>query len=130
MRGSIQQRGAAWRVVVDLERDPATGKRRQIVRNVKGTKREAEAVLNGLLVEARSGVRNGQDATVNQLLDTWLEQARLSPSTRLDYGRAIRSHVPEWLSTMKVWKVRPHHLDGLYGALAANGVGDARVSDT
>jgi len=50
MPGSIVKRSkGSWTVVVDLGRDPATGKRRQLWRSVKGTKREAKALLVQLL---------------------------------------------------------------------------------
>jgi hypothetical protein len=47
--GHVTKRGNAWRIVVDAGTDPITGKRRQITRTVRGTKREAEAVRNALL---------------------------------------------------------------------------------
>lgn len=52
MRGHILKRGReSWAVVVDLGRDPMTGKRRQSWRTVRGTKRDAEALLIRLLHE-------------------------------------------------------------------------------
>ena len=57
MQGHITKRGKnSWTVVVDLERDPVTGKRRQVWRSVKGTKREAQALLTQLLHQRDTGV--------------------------------------------------------------------------
>jgi hypothetical protein len=114
MKGSIQKRGDAWRIVVDAGTNPSTGKRRQVVRTVRGTKREAQDVLNTLLVETGRGVHHGDQATLRELLDAWLAQAQLSPSTALDYRRAVASHLPAALLGEKVWRIRTHQLDKLY----------------
>lgn len=94
MRGSIQRRGDAWRLVIDAGPDPITGRRRQTSRTVRGTKRDAQVALTQMLAEASQGVSRGQDSTLGELLDAWLAQAKLSPSTALDYRRAIASHLP------------------------------------
>ena len=40
MRGSIRKRGpSSWTVITDLGKDPVTGKRRQIWRAVKGSRK-------------------------------------------------------------------------------------------
>lgn len=56
MPGHIRKRGKKyWTVVIDLGRDPAMGKRRQLWRSVKGTKRDAEALLVHLLHQRDTG---------------------------------------------------------------------------
>jgi hypothetical protein len=45
MQGHIRERCKTWTVVVDLGHDPKTGKSRQLWRSVRGTKKEAEALL-------------------------------------------------------------------------------------
>jgi len=128
VKGSIQRRGEAWRLVIDIGTDPVTGKRRQLVRTVRGTKSDAQTLLNRLLVEADQGVQHGHDATVRQLLEAWLAQATLSPSTRLDYRRTIDAHIAtKPLASMQVWKLRTAQLDRLYAALAEGGLGAARI---
>ncbi len=112
---------------MDAGVDPATGRRRQVVRNVHGSKREAQARLNELLAELSTGVVRVQDATLRQLLTAWLEQARLSPATALDYRRAIASHIPARMLDQRVHRIRTHDLDGLYAALLAKGLGPARI---
>ena len=43
MRGHIKQRSkGSWSIVLDLGRDPSTGKRKQQWVTVRGTKKEAE----------------------------------------------------------------------------------------
>jgi len=128
MRGSIKARGDAWRLVVDAGPDPVTGRRRQVVRNVKGTREEAERRLAQMLVDAGTGTPHDRDATVATLLDAWLTGHRgLSPSTRADYRSAIRRHLPAPFMSTKLWRVRTHDLDQLYTSLTAADVGDDRI---
>ena len=128
MAGSITRRGNAWRVVVSAGYDPATGKYKQVIRHVTGSKRDAERVCAELVAEVASGVvRHGHDATLRQLLQAWLEQARLSPATALDYRRAIGSHVPAAMLDQRVHRIRTHELDALYPPLLRNGLGPARI---
>lgn len=130
MKGSIQRRGDAWRIMVDGGVHPVTGKRTYITKTVHGTKAEAQDALNRLLADVSRGdaTRHGHDSSVAQLLEAWLAVATLSVSTRLDYRRAIASHITgRPLASMPVWKVRAHHLDALYAALDAGGLGPARI---
>lgn len=123
MRGSIQKRGDRWRIVVDA--GTTNGKRRQITRNIDGTRKDAEAALARLLVDVGRGEHVGHDVTVDQLIDARLRVAELAASTRRDYGYA-RQHIAP-IATMPVWKVRARDLDQLYADLAAAGVGPARI---
>lgn len=50
--GKIQQRGQnSWRVSVYVGRDPDTGKRRDIARTVRGTRKDAEQELLRLRID-------------------------------------------------------------------------------
>jgi hypothetical protein len=50
-RGSVTRRSDGWCIRLDVGVDPETGKRRQVSRQGFRTKREAQAVLNDLLLE-------------------------------------------------------------------------------
>lgn len=56
MQGHIRRRGNSWAVVISLGRDPATGKRKQLWRSVRGTKRDAQALLVQLLHQRDQGI--------------------------------------------------------------------------
>lgn len=126
MRGTISKRGTSWRVRVEAGQDPVTGKRRYVTATLP-TKAEAEDRLNAIIGELRSGVLVGHDATLGQTIDAWMAMVQLAPSARSDYRSAIKVHVPDWLKTMPVWKVRTHDLDRLYADLAAAGLGPDRI---
>lgn len=56
MRGSVVRRGNMWTVVVELERDPITGKRRQRWHSGYRTKKEAERARIDLLSRVDAGM--------------------------------------------------------------------------
>jgi hypothetical protein len=55
VRGSIIRRGKSYSVVVDLGRDPETGRRRQKWHSGYRTKREAEVALADLVGSVNRG---------------------------------------------------------------------------
>ncbi len=92
MKGHIRKRGKnSWAVVVDLPRDPETGKRRRKWVTVQGTRKDAEKVLAKLLAEIyESGVGTAPARlTLGEYLDRWLEAAGLGvkPSSIRTYRK-------------------------------------------
>ena len=56
MRGTIKQRSkGSWTIILDLESDPATGRRRQRWETIRGSRRQAEQRLTELLRELDIG---------------------------------------------------------------------------
>jgi integrase len=91
-------------VVVELPRDPETGKRRQKWVTVKGAKRDAERALAEMITEVERGCYGMAPAklTVGEYLDMWLDavKAKLRAQTytswrcRLRYWRQALGGVP------------------------------------
>ena len=74
MRGHIKQRSkGSWSIVLDLGRDPSTGKRKQQWVTVRGTKKEAESKLAELQHQMDTGgyIKPSKD-TVGAFLQSWL----------------------------------------------------------
>ncbi len=94
MRGHIRKRAKdSWTVVVELPRDPETGKRRQKWVAVKGTKRDAERVLAELAAKAQSGVLGTAPTrlSLGDYLDKWyaVAQSGVSLHTRRNWRYAL-----------------------------------------
>ncbi len=124
MRGHIRKRGSAWQVIVDAGRDPLTGTRRQISRNVRGSKKQAEEVLARLLVEAGGGIHSGtSNATVSELVDAWFELAKpdLSPSTVETTQRFVDLYVRDRIGRLPLRRVTVAVLDRYYAELRQSG---------
>ena len=83
MQGHLHKRGRSWGWVVDVGRDPATGKRRQKTKSGFRTKAEAERALRELLDRLESGNYVADSAQpLAEYLDQWLGTAR--PNLRPD----------------------------------------------
>ena len=90
MRGSIIKRYEnSYSIVINLGKDPATGKRKQQWYSVKGTKKQAEKRLRELLTEHDQGTLvKPTRVTVGQYLDQWLQDSRgnIAPNTAQTYA--------------------------------------------
>ncbi len=75
MRGHVRKRGGGtWTVVVELDRDTSSGKRRQLWRTVRGNKRDAETLLAQLIHQKEMGIEQGPARLrVGEYLENWLE---------------------------------------------------------
>jgi integrase len=130
MRGHIRKRGPAWQVIVDAGRDPLTGTRRQISRNLRGSKKEAEEVLARLLVEAGGGKHSGtSNASVAELVDASFELAKpdLSPSTVQTTRWFIDLYVRKRIGRLPLPKLTVATLDRYYADLRDSGGSDGNA---
>ena len=117
--GHIVERNGSFRVMVYVGRDPLTGRKRQITRTVRGSRKDAERVRNELLVEVQQRTASPSAVTFSHLLDAWYETASpdWSPRTALEHRRIIESVLKPALGRKKVANLRASDLDALYGAL-------------
>ena len=126
MRGHIQRRGNSYRIAVSAGFDPVTGKRRQIFRTVRGTKREAERELVRLLREADQGTiaDSGRLTVAEYLTDQWLPHMaqRVRPRTHLRYGQLIQQHVVPRIGSLSLRKLRPSHIQSVIDRILADGL--------
>lgn len=124
MRGHLRKRGLSWQVLVDAGRDPITGKRRQVSRNVRGTKKQAEEVLARMLVEAGAGEHSGtSNAAVSELVESWFELAKpvLSPSTVQTTRWFIDLYVGDRTGRVPLRRLSVAKLDRYYAELRQAG---------
>lgn len=125
MPGHMQQRGpSSWRLHAFVGKD-SNGRKRYTSKTFHGTKKEAGIALAAFVTEVakdKSTSSAAEPITVSQTLDKWLNsrRAQLSPATTDRYRVAIK-HVEPVLGSMKVARLRPHHVEDLYSALVAEG---------
>lgn len=119
--GHIVERNGSYRVMVYAGRDPVTGRKRQVTRTVRGSRKDAERVRNEMLVDVQQGRTSPASASFGDLLDAWYVAASpdWSPRTALEHRRVIDSVLKPALGTKKLAKLRASDLDSLYGALRA-----------
>jgi integrase len=131
----IRKRGSGLQVQVYAGRDPFTGRKRWVSRQVPGqTKaayRQAKKVEAELLEQVDRGEQRGsRTRTVAELVErwfTWRQQVKpISPVTVANYRGAIDRYVLPALGRAKLREVDAATLDALYAQVRAHG-GRCRV---
>ena len=130
MRGSIIKRyGNSYSIVINLGKDPATGKRKQQWYSVKGTKKQAEKRLAELLHELDTGMLvKPSKLTVAQYLDQWLQDSRgnIAPNTAQTYAWFIDRHIKPTIGQIHLTTLRPERLQRLYSEKLTSGRRDGK----
>lgn len=118
-RGHVAQLpSGAFRVRVYAGCDPVTGRSRYLTATAS-TKDRAELERARLLAEAEAGAQPEHNATVAQLLDSYMEvmQPELELTTRVTYQGYIRRCIIPAIGSMPLRRVRGPVLDSLYSRL-------------
>jgi integrase len=83
MRGSVVKRGNIYSIVVELDRDPITNKRRQKWHSGFRTKRDAERALTEIVAAVHAGTYSEPTKqTFSEFVREWLMRSS-QPSDRL-----------------------------------------------
>ena len=124
MRGSVIKKGNQWYVKIELDPDPATGRRRQKWHSGYSTRREAERARVDLLSKFDRGeyVEPSQQ-TVAEYFADWLRaiEHTVRPSTFESYSRNVNNHVVAYIGATRLTKVDAGVLNGLYSQLLTSG---------
>ena len=131
MRGHIRKRGdRSWAVVVDIGRDPSTGRRRQKWVSVKGTKRMAERKLAEVIRDLDTGAFvEPSRLTLADYLDIWLRDyvsTSVRPRTQEGYASIVRRIKPH-LGNIQISGLKPQHIQRYYADLLAEGLATQTV---
>lgn len=131
MRGHIAKRGKdSYTIVLNLGRDPETGKRKQQWISVKGTKKDAEKRLADLLHQIDAGIfLRPSKITLAEFLDRWLKDyvhPNMSPRTAECYEHIVRTHLIPSLGQLPLSQLRPEHLQRYYTEKLSSGRKDGK----
>ncbi|MGC9156216.1 MAG: tyrosine-type recombinase/integrase [Ferrimicrobium sp.] len=136
VRGSLREKKpGVWELMVELPRDPASGKRRREWATVKGTKRKAQYELQQMLVKVQdssTSLAASSDVSTEQVVNEWFGITRegLSPTTVQGYEWRIRLHILPAIGSIPAHKLRALDLDHLYRSLIAQGKAPATIRQT
>ncbi|MGH8897591.1 MAG: tyrosine-type recombinase/integrase [Egibacteraceae bacterium] len=101
-------------------RDPLTGKERRLT-GTAHSRKEAEQLRTRLLSEVDKGRAAGNNATVAQVLERWLETADLEMTTRYTYERYVTQKIVPALGPVQARRLTVETLDRLYAELRKRG---------
>jgi len=120
----------SWSIVLDMGRDPTTGKRRQQWVSVKGTRKNAERRLTELLGQVDTG---GFVKPVKEMLGTFLERwvrdyawPNLAPRTCEGYEHIIKQHLIPSLGSIPLSEIKPSQLQAYYAEKLDHGRKDGK----
>ncbi len=131
MRGHIRQRSkGSWTLFVDLGRDPETGKRKQKLLTVRGTKKDAEKEMRTVLTRIEGGVYvKPTKLTVGEYLKQWLESyvaTNVTPKTQDRYEGIIRAHLIPAFGMLELTALHPQHIQSYYSQALKSGRKDGK----
>jgi integrase len=126
MKGTIVKRGQRYSVIVELDRDPVTGKRRREWHSGYPTKRAAEAARVEILSRLQRGehVAPSRLTVADFLIERWLpaKAAALAPSTHESYARNVRVHIVPGVGSVPLQSLSADLLTTFYGERLRSGL--------
>jgi len=123
MRGHVVRRGKTWTYVVDVGRDPATGKRRQQWKGGFPTRKAADAALAGVIGKVNAGTHVATDPqTLREWIERWLVtmEPKIRASTLRDYRNGL-ARVSDKLGNLKLQALKPLDVEEFYASLLHDG---------
>lgn len=124
-----KKREGLFLVSIFLGRD-ASGKRRYVAKQIRGTIKDAQKYLNAALRDKDQGVFvEPTSLTVNDYLNKWLEMAarpRVSRRTADGYAGLLERYIRSPLGQRHLDKLQPLDIQKVYGEMQARGL-SARV---
>ena len=124
MTGHVRKRGSTWAYVVDVGRDPETGKRKQRWRSGFARRKDAEEALTETLSQLRSATyAEPTKQTLGDFLEEWLaaRQSQLRPSTLASYESILRTYIIPRIGGRRLQSITPALLNALYAELLSGG---------
>ncbi len=131
MRGHIIKRYEnSYSIVINLGKDPVTGKRKQQWVSVKGTKKDAEKRLSELLHQLDTGAfMKPSKTTLAEYLEKWLTDyvwPNLAPRTAEIYEHICRRHIIPSLGNITVTQLKPEHIQSYCSTKLSSGRCDGK----
>jgi integrase len=131
MAGQIVQRGgSAWLVRVYVGRR-ADGSREYRSRTIKGSRKAAERALTKMLREKDTGqLVVPTRETLAAYLKRWLDlsaKPRVRERTLRDYGQLIHRHIVPVVGSVRLDRLTPLHIQGVYAGMREKGLSERSV---
>ncbi|MGO4787009.1 tyrosine-type recombinase/integrase [Paenibacillus sp. 2KB_20] len=122
MKGHVRKRGKKWCFVLDIGRDE-NGERRQKWFSGYDKEKDAERAMIEKIKEINDGVFiEESEETVSEFMTNWLtnKKNQVRPGTWKSYSWLINTHLIPHLGKVKVFHLKPRHLNDLYNQKLLN----------
>ena len=135
--GNIVERkrknGVSYEITVEGERDLYTGKRNRVFKTIKGSKKEANAVMHQLMADMDRGIAvRKSPKKIAEWLDEWLELylPNVEETTRIGYKSKINCYLKPALGDIYVQSLRTDHVQKMVNNMVAKGLSAKNIRDT
>lgn len=123
-----------YQVTVEGDRDPVTGKRNRVFKNVSGSKKEANAVMHELINEMDKGkaIKKSTSISVGEWMDQWLEMylPNIEETTRVGYRTKIHCYIRPALGNIKLASLKTVHIQKMVNDMIEQGLSPKNIRDT
>lgn len=116
----VYKRGNSYTVRVQLNPDPATGKRREASKGRFKTKKGAKEYEVEWLIRIRRGEHvPPEKSTVLEFLNQWLDACKnsLSPTTHRRYEGIVKTHIAAHFGATPLQRLQPYEIQAMYNRL-------------
>jgi integrase len=120
MKGTVVQRGKTWSYVVDVGKDPITGRRRQKTKGGFTRKKDAEVALRKILseIDEKRFIEPSKE-TFSSYLENWFSshyQKRIKETTVSSRNYLMKKHLIEEnpFADKEIAKITTENIDALY----------------
>lgn len=119
------KKGNSWQIIIELGEDETGGRCRKFI-TVRGTKKEAQAIMHQKLQELSTGlVVEETKLTVKQHMQIWFDNyvvPNLQPTTIDGYKVNIEKHINPYIGSIPIQSLKPQHVENLYKTLLDKGL--------
>ena len=122
-----------YEITVEGERDLLTGKRNRVYKTIKGTKKEAKAVMRQMIVDMERGIAvRKSPKKVAEWLNEWLELylPNIEGTTRIGYKTKINNYLIPALGDIYLQSLRTEHVQKLINDMMARDFSPKNIRDT
>lgn len=123
-----------YQITVEGERDPVTGKRNRVYKNVSGSKKEANAVMHQLITEMEKGkaVKKSAAISVGDWMDEWINLylPHIEETTRVGYKTKLKCYIRPALGDIKLTSLRTGHIQKMVNDMMDRGLSAKNIKDT
>lgn len=123
-----------YQITVEGERDPVTGKRNRVYKNVSGSKKEANAVMHQLITEMEKGkaIKKSAAISVGDWMDEWINLylPHIEETTRVGYKAKLKCYIRPALGDIKLTSLRTGHIQKMVNDMMDRGLSAKNIKDT
>ena len=122
-----------YEITVEGERDLLTGKRNRAYKTIKGTKKEAKAIMRQMIVDMERGIAiRKSPKKVAEWLNEWLELylPDIEETTRIGYKTKINNYLIPALGDIYLQSLRTEHVQKLINDMMARDLSPKNIRDT